>query len=236
MEYEKLNREWNADPNSPEPIVWVREGNLIVDFFLNHFVFDQFQEGDRARLTFKNCAKYSLNFCNDEGYYRGQYRTNQNELPWGEFYKITKGLDQNFPEPIGKIRESKPSDRHYIFFFRDHTLELLADNYELDFLKESQSQFKLLQIIWKICGEIKMDSDVIQAGYDDYKTARNEIEKLIERIRQTDDQILEDLSLYFAPTGKFQELSIANGWENKYLKLSDEFDDYQIKNSTQQRV
>jgi|GEM_PF-1008927 len=236
MEYEKLNTEWNADPNSPEPIVWVREGDLIVDFFLNHFVYDQFQEGDRARLTFENCSKYSLNFCNDEGYYRGQYRTNPNELPWGEFYKIIKGFDQNFPEPIEKIRESKLSDRHYIFFFRDHTLELLSDNYELDFLKESQSQFKLLQIIWKIWGEIKMDSDVIQAGYDDYKTARNDIEKLIERIRQTDDQILEDLSLYFAPTGKFQELSIANGWEKKYLELSDEFDEYKIKNATQHSV
>lgn len=233
MEYEKLNTDWNADPNSPEPISWVREGNLVVDFFLNHFDYDQFQEGDRARLTFKNCSRYSLNFCNDESYYRGQDRTNPNNLPWGEFYKITKGLEQNFPEPIEKIKNPGLSDHHYILFFKDHTLELLAGNYELNFLKESQSQFKLIQIICKILEEIKMDSDVIQAGYDDYKVARSDVEKLIEKIRQTDDQILGDLSLYFAPTGRFQELSKANRWENKYMKLSDEFDDYKIKHTTQ---
>lgn len=144
MEYEKLNTNWNADPNSPEPIVWVNEGDLIVDFFLNHFVFDQFKEGDRAKIIFKECSKYSLNFCNDEGYYRGQYRTNPNELPWGEFYEIIKGFDHNFPEPVEILNETKPSNRHYIFFYRDHTLELLADSYELKILDESQNQYGLL--------------------------------------------------------------------------------------------
>jgi hypothetical protein len=236
MEYEKLNTNWNADPNSPDPIVWVNDGDLIVDFFLNHFVFDQFQEGDRARIIFKDCSKYSLNHCNDEGYYRGQYRTNPNELPWGEFYEITKGFDRDFPEPVEVLNEIRLSNRHYIFFFRDNTLELLAENYKFKNLDESQNQFELLQIIWRIYGKIQMDSDVIRAGYENYQIARNDIENLIRRIRQADSNILDDLDLYFAPTGRFQELSIANGWDNEFLKLADEFDDYKRKNATQHGV
>lgn len=236
MEYEKLNNNWNADPNSPEPIVWINEGDLIVDFFLNHFVFDQFQEGDRAKIIFKDCSKYSLNFCNDEGYYRGQYRTNPNELPWGEFYEITKGFDRNFPEPVEILSETKPSSRHYIFFYRDHTLELLANSYEFKILDESQNQYGLLQIVWKIWSKIQTDSDVIRAGYDSYQIAHSDVENLITRIRQSDSKILDDLDLYFAPTGRFQELSLANGWENEFLQLADELDEYKRKNATQHGV
>ncbi len=236
MEYEKLNTNWNADPNSPEPIVWVKEGNLIVDFFLNHFVFDQFKVGDRARIVFKACSKYSLNYCNHDGYYMGQYRTNPNELPWGEFYEIIKGFDYDFPEPLEILNKNKPTNLHYIFFFRDHTLEVLADNYDFNILKESKSQFGLLQLVWRIWGKIQMDSDVIRAGYNNYQIARSDIENLIVRIRQADSNIMDDLDLYFAPTGRFQELSLANGWEDEFLKLADEFDDYKRKNATQHGV
>ena len=34
----------------------------------------------------------------------------------------------------------------------------------------------------------------------------------------------EDIELQFAPTGALQELSMSNGWDKVYLKLSEEFD------------
>ena len=34
----------------------------------------------------------------------------------------------------------------------------------------------------------------------------------------------EDLVLLFAPTGALQELSMSNGWDKAYLKLSESFD------------
>jgi hypothetical protein len=37
----------------------------------------------------------------------------------------------------------------------------------------------------------------------------------------------EDLSMYFGPTGPLQEISIANGWGEVFLKLSTEFDKYE---------
>ena len=236
MEYEKININWNADPNAPEPIVWIKDGNLIVDFFLNYFVYDQFKEGDRAQIIFSNCSKYSLNHCNDEGYYRGQYRTNPNELPWGEFYEIKDGLDNNFPEPLVQLTKPTQSTKHYIFFFRDHTLELNAENFEHIFLNKSQNQYELLLIVWAVWGKIQMDSNVIHAGYDNYQTARIEIEKLLERIRKSDSKILTDLELCFAPTGNFQELSISNGWEKEYMELADRFDKYKLKNATQHNL
>jgi hypothetical protein len=36
----------------------------------------------------------------------------------------------------------------------------------------------------------------------------------------------EDLSLQFAPTGPIQEISISNGWDKVFLKLSEQFDKY----------
>ncbi len=36
----------------------------------------------------------------------------------------------------------------------------------------------------------------------------------------------ESLSMHFAPTGPLQEISLANGWGEIYLKLAEQFDKY----------
>ena len=104
--------------------------------FLNYYVFDNFKEGDKAKIIFQNCSKYSLNTCNDEGYYYGQYRTNPNELPWGEFYEIKDGLNREFPEPITELSNDNNDKRHFIFFFKDETFECLADNYKIEYTND----------------------------------------------------------------------------------------------------
>ncbi len=35
-----------------------------------------------------------------------------------------------------------------------------------------------------------------------------------------------DISMYFAPTGPLQEISISNGWSKMFLKLADQYDNY----------
>ncbi|WP_289046159.1 hypothetical protein [uncultured Olleya sp.] len=107
-----------------------------MDIYLNHFQFNKYQKGDKVKIRFKNCAQYSLNTCNDEGYFYGQYRTNHNELPWGEFYEIKSGLNKELPNPIEKIQTSNSDKKHFIFFFKDETFECLASNYYLDFYNE----------------------------------------------------------------------------------------------------
>ena len=138
IDYIQITNNWNADPVSPEIELSLDEENLIMDIYLNHYAFENFKEGDKVKILFKNCAEYSLNTCNDEGYYYGQYRTNPNELPWGEFYEIKSGLDRNMPSPIVKINNDNSDKKHFIFFFKDETFECLASEYELEFYNENE--------------------------------------------------------------------------------------------------
>jgi len=132
----QITKNWNADPVSPEIELKVDGIDLIMDIYLNHFQFDKYQEGDKVKIRFKNCAEYSLNTCNDEGFYYGQYRIKPTELEWGEFYEIKSGLDKILPNPIEKIQNSNSDRKHFIFFFKDETFECLASDYYLDFYNE----------------------------------------------------------------------------------------------------
>ena len=136
IDYIQITKDWNADPVSPEIELKLDGIDLIMDIYLNHLQFNKYQEGDKVKIRFKNCAEYSLNTCNDEGYFYGQYRTNHNELPWGEFYEIKSGLDKELPNPIEKIQTSNSDRKHFIFFFKDETFECLASDYYLDFYNE----------------------------------------------------------------------------------------------------
>ena len=134
--YVRITTNWNAHSVSPEIELQLQGLNLLMTIFLNAYVFDGFEEGDKANILFKNCSKYSLNICNDEGYYYGQYRTNPSELPWGEFYEIKSGLDREFPEPIVNLTMDNSNKRHFIFFFKDETFECLAEDFQVEFISK----------------------------------------------------------------------------------------------------
>ncbi|WP_026705997.1 hypothetical protein [Flavobacterium soli] len=136
IDYIQITKDWNADPVSPEIELKVDEIDLIMDIYLNHFQFDKYQEGDKVKIRFKNCAEYSLNTCNDEGFYHGQYRIKPSKLEWGEFYEIKSGLDRKLPNPIKIIQNDNSDRKHFIFFFKDKTFECLASDYYLDFYNE----------------------------------------------------------------------------------------------------
>lgn len=131
MRYRQLNQNWNADPSAPQPSLTVTEQTVQLEFYLNAFQFEQFQEGDKARLTFQNCHKYSFNGLNDEGYYKGQHRYNYQQLSWGEFYELFTDWQIDFP--IDAVFISPDSDspqfHHYLFFMRDNTLEYVAGSW-----------------------------------------------------------------------------------------------------------
>lgn len=133
IDFVKISDNWNADPVSPEIELKVIGQNLEMIIFLNYFAFDNYTEGDKAIVTFQNCSKYSLNTCNDEGYYYGQYRIKPDELPWGEFYEITNGLNKDFPKPVVDLSDNHKEKRHFLFFFKDETFECLADDYKIEF-------------------------------------------------------------------------------------------------------
>lgn len=130
IDYIQITTDWNADPNSPGEELTMNGTDLIIDIYLNYFLFDQYKEGDKVKIRFKKCVEYSLNGCNDEGYFYGQYRTNPDELPWGEFYEIKSGLDRKMPNPTVIVTNDNLDKKHFIFFLKDSTFECLASEYE----------------------------------------------------------------------------------------------------------
>ena len=195
IDYFQITSGWNADPVSPEIELQIIDNGLTMEIFVNHLIFDDFEEGDKARITFENCSIYSLNHCNDEGYFDGQYRTNPNELPWGEFYEIKSGLDRRFPEPITELKKDLQHQRHFVFFFKDETFECLASSYMIELLDKN--------------GERKKPNYSYKL-----RPAYNSDEQLIEFVKIGDaDNFIKGLLNLLAKNG-FSFDDISNVWMN----------------------
>lgn len=109
MRFEQLNIGWNAEPNAPEVDIKVHGDDVEVSFYLNHFLFPAFKEGDSARLHFSKVCQYRLGSPNDEGFYPyNQSRFKQYGVKWGEFYLVhDSDWQQTFPNPISVIQQSR---------------------------------------------------------------------------------------------------------------------------------
>ena len=142
MNYKILNIDWDAEPNAPQPELFVEGFQITIKFLLNPFTNDNFEDDEKGELIFFNCHKYSFNDCNDEGYYRGQYRYKTAQLPWGDFYELQTNWKNDFPRDSIVLNEVVDENnlKHYIFFFRDNTFECVAGGYEFRYLKEKTTQ------------------------------------------------------------------------------------------------
>ncbi|NVJ47342.1 MAG: hypothetical protein HWE07_09450 [Cytophagia bacterium] len=138
MNYKKLNIDWNAEPNAPEAVLEEIGTDLRLEFFLNPFVYHNIDNDEKGELIFKNCFKYSFNSCNDEGYFRGQYRYSNSELPWGEFYEIEHDWTNDFHQDQKILNQEieQIGLKHFIFFLRDNTLECIAKEFEFNKLNK----------------------------------------------------------------------------------------------------
>jgi hypothetical protein len=128
VKFVKLNNGWNAEPNAPAPVVSVDGWDVVLRFFLNPFMFHEFQEEEIGVLRFVNAARYRLGATNDEGFYRGQCRFSKIAPAWGEFYWIT-GPEELLSAPKDWIllKGSPSVSKHYLFYLRDHTFECVAE-------------------------------------------------------------------------------------------------------------
>jgi hypothetical protein len=136
MKYTKLNKNWNAEPNSPEPNIIQTENRIELTFQLNPFIFEHIDEGDKGVLEFYNVYAYRLGQTNDEGYYLGQFRFSNDLLPWGEFYELTdSNWTNDFPDDkiILDKKIKKSLLRHFIFFLKDNTFECICSDFEFRF-------------------------------------------------------------------------------------------------------
>ncbi|MFT5229075.1 MAG: hypothetical protein ACI9EV_002228 [Urechidicola sp.] len=137
MKYDKLNKNWNAEANSPMPVVTPNEDGLSLSFFLNAIIYDHIDEESKGSIAFNTVFKYRLGETNDEGYFDGQFRFKNDLLPWGEFYELSKSkwhLDFPDDEIILNDTIDKKDLRHFIFFFKNQTFECLAYDYKFSYL------------------------------------------------------------------------------------------------------
>ncbi|WP_139165533.1 hypothetical protein [Microvirga guangxiensis] len=133
LRFEKLNKDWNAEPNAPDPQISISGSDVLLTFFLNHQLFKQFDEEEIGIIRFTNCTSYRLGGTNDEGWYRGQCRYSKIAPEWGEFYEI-HGDDpfRDSPTDWVQISSEKSASRHFLFYLRDHTCEAIADGCVLE--------------------------------------------------------------------------------------------------------
>jgi hypothetical protein len=130
----RLNRDWNAEPNAPDPRVRVEGADVVLDFVANHQRYRQFAEEQRIRLRFRSATRYRLGPTNDEGWYGGQCRFSRIAPAWGEFYEVAGDLKLEWC-PEGWVFLEEPTvegRRHFLFYLRDETFECTAKDWVLE--------------------------------------------------------------------------------------------------------
>lgn len=129
MKYTKLNGNWNADGNAPNPIISLFEGGMALSFRLNSNDSEYIDEGEMGILEFYNVHAHKLETIDHEGYLKGQTRFKNDQLPWGDFHEIKNGQwPKDFPNDSIVLDKSidKKDLRHFIFFLKDQMFECLA--------------------------------------------------------------------------------------------------------------
>lgn len=136
IKFEQLNVGWNAEPNSPELKIEVVNNDVVIEFYLNTFMFESFLEGNKGRLVFHNCLQYRIGLPNDEGFFcYGQSRFKKYGVQWGEFYLVhNSNWEIEFPNPI-KVGNTDTKMNHYLFYFKDETFECIASDYSVEFYR-----------------------------------------------------------------------------------------------------
>ena len=126
--FTKLNESWNAYPNFTRCFVIQKDKDLILKFNLNPYIYNDINEGDFGKLTFKNCSKYRLGSANDEGFYMGQCRFSEVCPNWGEFYQV-EGDTNLLDKPTDWHTNNGSGNNHYLFYMKDKTFECKADSW-----------------------------------------------------------------------------------------------------------
>jgi hypothetical protein len=126
MNFEKLNLNWNADPNAPHPEILDRGRDIILVFRLNSYVHKEFKENECGGLKFIDVARYRMGSINDHGWYLGQCRFSKLAPAWGQFYSVS-GDGILLEAPTDWITKENSSNElsHFLFYFRDEEFECL---------------------------------------------------------------------------------------------------------------
>lgn len=82
---------------------------------------------------------------------------------------------------------------------------------------------RLILLLRNLDSMINEGDDFVQSNIDPH-SFKNEIHEVIMDLAFKNFNSISSFSINFAPTGSLQDHSIANGWEQKFLEMADEFD------------
>jgi len=130
--FKRLNHDWNAEPNAPDPKVEVSGPTVRISFFLNPWLYAA-DEGEKGGLIFERCSGWRLGPTNDHGWFMGQCRYSKIAPAWGEFYElIGDDKHQLLPTDWHEIGPLWPQGRHFLFYLRDETFECFATEWRFE--------------------------------------------------------------------------------------------------------
>lgn len=131
LTFHRLNSDWNADPNDPDPKAVLAGATLRVAFYLNSFAYDAV-EGEIGILSFPGCSRWRWDSTNDHGWYSGEGRFAKEAPAWGEFYELVGDETALNEFEWQVIAPDNESARHFLFYFRDEAIECFAADWSIE--------------------------------------------------------------------------------------------------------
>lgn len=144
----QLGQGWVAEPNAPEPQVSVAGSSVNVCFRSYRPVRDEKPTGilralnlfskagpkfdeTWGTLRFIGCSRWRWDDTNDHEWYKvdGHGRYSGIAPRWGEFYELVGHDPIRDAVPWEKIRADTANSRHFLYYFRDETLEFMAEEW-----------------------------------------------------------------------------------------------------------
>jgi len=145
---QQLGQGWAAEPNAPEPQVSVADSSVNVRFRSCRPMRDKERLGmakalslfskaspkfDEAwgTLSFIDCTRWRWDGTNDHEWYKvdGHGRYSGIAPHWGKFYELIGHDPIRDAVPWETIRADTANSRHFLYYFRDETLEFMADEW-----------------------------------------------------------------------------------------------------------
>lgn len=144
----QLGQGWVADPNAPEPQVSVEASAANVRFRSYRVVDDKKPTGiiralglfskpsskfkeTWGTLRFAGCSRWRWDSTNDHEWYKadGHGRYSGVAPRWGEFCELIGPDPDRDAVSWEKIGADTASSRHFLYYFRDETLEFMAEDW-----------------------------------------------------------------------------------------------------------
>jgi hypothetical protein len=131
LQFIHQNTDWGPEPNAPCVEISRDGGDLVLSFGMGPTSFGE--DGSWigiASLRFRRVSRWCWDSTNDEGWYAGAGRYAGQAPRWGEFYEVIGDARLGENAVPGRIPNPKPV-RHFLFYFRDETIECYAESWGL---------------------------------------------------------------------------------------------------------